>query len=156
MPSWKWASPCRARGPPPSCSPWPAGRPAQVPARFHRRRRRANRKSEKDPLSDMNTEPETRRPSMVRAAITGVHGSLPDYVLTNAELAALVDTTDSWIVERTGIRERRILKGPGLGTSHMASGAVKGLLEKTGTVAADVDLLICATTRPPVPASSTR
>ena len=76
----------------------------------------------------MNKEPETRRPSTVRAAITGVHGSLPDYVLTNAELAALVDTTDSWIVERTGIRERRILKGPGLGTSHMAAGAVKGLL----------------------------
>ena len=61
----------------------------------------------------MNIEPETRRPTMVRAAITGVHGSLPDYVLTNAELAALVDTTDSWIVERTGIRERRILKGLG-------------------------------------------
>src|SRR5580693_4250403 len=96
----------------------------------------------------MSIEPETRRPSPVRAAITGVHGSLPDYVLTNAELAAMVDTTDSWIVERTGIRERRILKGPGLGTSHMASGAVKGLLEKTGTAAADVDLLICATTTP--------
>ena len=72
--------------------------------------------------------PETRRPSPVRAAITGVHGSLPDYVLTNAELAAMVDTTDSWIVERTGIKERRILKGIGLGTSHMASGAVKGPL----------------------------
>src|SRR5215470_12479294 len=96
----------------------------------------------------MNNKPETRRPSAVRAAITGVHGSLPDYVLTNAELAAMVDTTDSWIVERTGIKERRILKGPGLGTSHMASGAVKGLLEKTNTAPAEIDLLICATTTP--------
>src|SRR5271169_3948818 len=96
----------------------------------------------------MNKEPETRRPRTVRAAITGVHGSVPDYVLTNAELAAMVDTTDSWIIERTGIKERRILKGPGLGTSHMASGAVRGLLEKTRTAPADVDLLICATTTP--------
>jgi 3-oxoacyl-[acyl-carrier-protein] synthase-3 len=60
----------------------------------------------------------------------------------------LVDTTDSWIVERTGIKERRILKGEGLGTSHMASAAVNGLLEKTATKPADVDLLICATTTP--------
>ena len=65
----------------------------------------------------MDKKPETRRPSPVRAAITGVHGSLPDYVLTNAELAAMVDTTDSWLVERPGIQERRILKAPGLGTS---------------------------------------
>jgi 3-oxoacyl-[acyl-carrier-protein] synthase III len=85
---------------------------------------------------------------MIRTAITGVHGYLPEYVLTNAELAKLVNTTDSWIVERTGIKERRILKGEGLGTSHMASAAVKGLLEKTATKAADVDLLICATTTP--------
>src|SRR5712691_9588539 len=96
----------------------------------------------------MIKKPETRRRNKVRAAITGVHGYLPDYVLSNAELAALVDTTDSWIVERTGIKERRILRGEGLGTSHMASAAVKGLLEKTGTRPADVDLLICATTTP--------
>jgi 3-oxoacyl-[acyl-carrier-protein] synthase III len=83
-----------------------------------------------------------------RAAITGVHGYLPEYVLSNAELAKLVDTTDSWIVERTGIKERRILKGEGLGTSHMAGAAVKGLLAKTATKPADVDLLICATTTP--------
>jgi 3-oxoacyl-[acyl-carrier-protein] synthase III len=96
----------------------------------------------------MNEKPETRRGNALRAAITGVHGYLPEYVLSNAELAELVDTTDSWIVERTGIRERRILKGVGLGTSHMASAAVKGLLEKTATRPADVDLLICATTTP--------
>src|SRR6266853_1649475 len=96
----------------------------------------------------MIKKPETRRRHPVRAAITGVHGYLPDYVLGNAELAALMDTTDSWIVERTGIKERRILKGEGLGTSHMASAAVNGLLEKTATRPADVDLLICATTTP--------
>src|SRR5882724_9463875 len=96
----------------------------------------------------MIRKPETRRRSGGRAAITGVHGYLPDYVLGNAELAELVDATDSWIVERTGIKERRILKGAGLGTSHMASAAVKGLLEKTATKPAEVDLLICATTTP--------
>jgi len=96
----------------------------------------------------MIKKPETRRRNGVRAAITGVHGYLPDYVLSNAELAALVDTSDSWIVERTGIKERRILKGEGRGTSYMASAAVKGLLEKTKTRPADVDLLICATTTP--------
>src|SRR5579862_4754481 len=93
-------------------------------------------------------KPETRRRRGPRAAITGVHGYVPDDVLGNAELAALVDTSDAWIVERTGIKERRILKGLGLGTSHMASAAVKGLLAKTGTKASEVDLLICATTTP--------
>src|ERR1700719_5348068 len=96
----------------------------------------------------MNKKSETRRRNRVRAAITGMHGHVPDYVLSNAELAKLVDTTDSWIVERTGIKERRILKGQGLGTSHMAAAAVKGLLEKTATSPADIDLLICATTTP--------
>ena len=97
---------------------------------------------------DMSRKPKPGRRSGACAAITGVHGHLPDYVLGNAELANLVDTTDSWIIERTGIKERRILKGDGLGTSHMASVAVKGLLEKTATNPADVDLLICATTTP--------
>ena len=96
----------------------------------------------------MIKKPQTRRRNRMHAAITGVHGYLPDYVLGNAELAKLVDTTDSWIVERTGIKERRILKGEGLGTSHMASEAVRGLLEKTATKPGDVDLLICATTTP--------
>ena len=62
----------------------------------------------------------------------------------------MVETTDAWIVERTGIRERRILKGEGLGTSHMGAEAVRGLLEKTGTAPQDVDLLICATTTPSI------
>jgi 3-oxoacyl-[acyl-carrier-protein] synthase-3 len=84
----------------------------------------------------------------IRAAITGVHGYLPDYVLTNSELAAMVDTSDAWITERTGIKERRILKGEGLGTSHMAAAAVRGLLDKTETAPDTIDLLICATTTP--------
>ena len=67
-----------------------------------------------------------------RAAITAVHGYLPPDLLTNAELARMVDTTDAWITERTGIKERHILKGEGLGTSHMAAEAVRGLLAKTG------------------------
>jgi 3-oxoacyl-[acyl-carrier-protein] synthase-3 len=87
-------------------------------------------------------------PLPIRAAITGVHGYVPDYVLNNAELAAMVNTSDAWITERTGIKERRILKGEGLGTSHMAAEAVRGLLAKTATKPGDIDLLICATTTP--------
>ena len=96
----------------------------------------------------MTAQSQKRRPASIRAAITAVHGHLPQYVLTNQELAKLVDTTDAWIVERTGIKERRILKGEGLGTSHMAAEAVRGLLEKTDTSPGEVDLLICATTTP--------
>ena len=87
-------------------------------------------------------------PTKPRAAITAVHGYLPPDVLTNAELAAMVDTSDAWITERTGIKQRHILKGAGLGTSHMGAEAVRGLLEKTATPAKDIDLLICATTTP--------
>ncbi len=96
----------------------------------------------------IDRKPMPRRRPERRAAITGVHGYVPDYVLGNAELARLVATSDDWIVERTGIKERRLLKGEGLGTSHMACGAVKGLLAKTKTLPGDVDLLICATTTP--------
>jgi 3-oxoacyl-[acyl-carrier-protein] synthase-3 len=83
-----------------------------------------------------------------RAAITGVCGYVPPHVLSNAELAQMVDTSDKWILERTGIKERRILTGKGLGTSHMAAEAVRGLLAKTQTLPDEVDLLICATTTP--------
>jgi 3-oxoacyl-[acyl-carrier-protein] synthase-3 len=92
--------------------------------------------------------PSLSDPLPIRSAITAVHGYVPDYVLTNGELATLVDTSDAWITERTGIKERRILKGEGLGTSHMAAEAVRGLLAKTGTSPDQVDLLICATTTP--------
>ncbi|MBK6731203.1 MAG: ketoacyl-ACP synthase III [Bacteroidetes bacterium] len=82
------------------------------------------------------------------AAITGVHGWVPEYRLTNQELEKLVDTTDEWIMTRTGIKERRILKGEGLATSDMVVEAVKGLLEKTGNTVKDIDMLIVATTTP--------
>lgn len=82
-----------------------------------------------------------------RAAITGVQGYLPEHILTNEELAQMVDTNTEWITTRTGIRERRILKGS-LGTSYMAAEAVKGLLAKTGTRAEEIDLLIVATVTP--------
>ena len=85
---------------------------------------------------------------MVRAAITGVQGYVPDYILTNAELETMVETSDEWITSRTGIKERRILKGDGLGTSTMATEAVKGLLAKTDTDPNEVDLVICATVTP--------
>ena len=87
-------------------------------------------------------------PVAARAAITAVHGYVPPDVLTNADLARMVDTTDAWITERTGIKERHILKGEGLGTSHMGAEAVRGLLAKTKTDPEDVELLICATTTP--------
>jgi len=95
-----------------------------------------------------NVKPSRKRAKPIRAAITAVQGYVPPDVLTNAELARMVDTSDSWITERTGIKERHILKGEGLGTSHMGAEAVRGLLQKTGTSPKDVDLLICATTTP--------
>lgn len=84
----------------------------------------------------------------IKASITGIQGYVPDYVLTNAELETMVATNDEWIVSRTGIKERRILKGEGLGSSHMGAEAVKGLLAKTNTRPEEIDLLICATTTP--------
>ncbi len=86
--------------------------------------------------------------STLTAAITGVAGYLPEYVLTNQELERMVDTTDEWIQTRTGIRERRLLKGDNQGVSVMAIEAVRELLRKTGTAPADVDLLLLATVTP--------
>lgn len=83
-----------------------------------------------------------------RAAITAVGGYVPDYVLSNAELETMVETTDEWITTRTGIKERRILKGEGKGTSDMAVEAVRQILEKKNLDPNDIDLLICATTTP--------
>ena len=91
----------------------------------------------------------------LKAAITGVNGYVPDYVLTNQELETMVDTNDEWITSRTGIKERRILKGEGQGTSVMATEAVKGLLEKTDTQPEEIDLVICATITPDMPFPST-
>lgn len=84
----------------------------------------------------------------IKAAITGVYGYVPEYILTNNELATMIDTTDEWIMTRIGIKERRIQKGEGLGTSDMGVEAVLGLLKKTNTKPEDVDFLICATVTP--------
>ncbi|MFT2009337.1 beta-ketoacyl-ACP synthase III [Pontibacter sp. 13R65] len=86
--------------------------------------------------------------SKITAAITGVSGYAPEYVLTNKELETMVETNDEWILSRTGIKERRILKGENQGTSQIAIPAVKDLLKKTNTKPEEVDLLICATTTP--------
>jgi len=84
----------------------------------------------------------------IRAKISGIHAWVPPYILTNKELEQMVDTSDEWIMTRTGIRERHILKGEGLGTSDMGAEAVKGLLKKTGIGPEEIDLLICATVTP--------
>ena len=84
----------------------------------------------------------------MKAAITGVGGYVPDYILTNAELETMVDTNDEWIQTRTGIKERRILKGEGLGTSDMATEAVKDLLARKNIDPTEIELVICATTTP--------
>jgi 3-oxoacyl-[acyl-carrier-protein] synthase-3 len=84
----------------------------------------------------------------VRASITGVAAYVPDYVLTNQELEHMVETSDEWITTRTGIKERRILKGEGQGVTVMAEQAVNDLLRKTNTDPLDIDLVIFATVTP--------
>lgn len=86
--------------------------------------------------------------SRIAAGITGIHGWVPEYRLTNDELSTMVDTTDEWIMQRIGIKERRILKEEGKATSDMGAEAVKGLLKKTGTKPEDIELVICATITP--------
>src|SRR6187551_2488777 len=80
-----------------------------------------------------------------RAAITGVGGYVPDYILTNKELETMVDTSDEWITSRTGIKERRILKGENQGVSVLGIEAVKDLLAKTKVDPKEIDLIIFAT-----------
>ena len=81
----------------------------------------------------------------IKAAITGVAVYVPEDVLTNADLAKIVDTNDEWIRSRTGIEKRHILKGEGLGTSDMAVKAIEKLFQKTGTNPEEIDLIICGT-----------
>lgn len=88
---------------------------------------------------------------MIRAAITGVGGYIPPDVLDNFELSRMVDTSDEWIMQRIGIRERRILKEKGKATSSMATKAVKELLKKTHTLPEEIDFLICGTITPDMP-----
>lgn len=91
----------------------------------------------------------------INAVITGIGGYVPEYVLGNEELSRMVDTNDEWIMSRVGIKERRILKEEGLGSSYMARKAVKQLLSKTNTAPEEVDCLIVATITPDYPTPST-
>ena len=84
----------------------------------------------------------------INAVITGIGGYVRDYVLTNEELARMVDTSDEWITTRVGIKERRILTEEGLGTSYMARKAARQLLDKTGADPDTIDALIVTTTTP--------
>ncbi len=84
--------------------------------------------------------------SKIAAGITGIHGWVPEYRLTNDELSTMVETTDEWIMQRIGIKERRILKEGA--TSDMGAEAVKGLLEKTGKKPEDIEVVVCATITP--------
>jgi 3-oxoacyl-[acyl-carrier-protein] synthase-3 len=91
--------------------------------------------------------------SKITAAITGVQGYLPDNIVTNHDLAKIVDTSDEWILSRTGISERRIMKDGA--SSDMAAGAVKALLEKKGIDPLEIELVIVATVTPDYPFPST-
>ncbi len=84
----------------------------------------------------------------MRAVIKGIGAYLPEYILTNDELSRMVDTSDEWIMTRIGVKERRILKEDGLGTSHMGALAVEDLIKKTGLNRDEIDMLICATVTP--------
>lgn len=85
---------------------------------------------------------------MVNAKISGIAAYIPEDILDNETLSKMVDTNDEWITTRVGIKERRILKGEGRGSSFMGIKAVKQLLDETGVNPADVQLLICATSNP--------
>lgn len=91
----------------------------------------------------------------INAAITCVGGYVPDYVMTNKELEKIVDTTDEWITTRTGIKERRILKGEGKATSDMGAEVVKQICTKRGISPEEIDLLLVATVTPDMPFPST-
>src|SRR6266853_602262 len=82
------------------------------------------------------------------AAITAVGGYVPEYRLTNAILETMVDTNDEWIRTRTGVEERRILKGEGLASSDLGAPAVVDLCKKRGISPQEIDCLICATVTP--------
>jgi 3-oxoacyl-[acyl-carrier-protein] synthase-3 len=91
----------------------------------------------------------------ITAAITAVGSYVPDFVLSNQVLETLVDTNDEWITTRTGIKERRLLKEEGRGTSFMAIKAAQDLLEKANLDPKAIDLVIMATATPDMPVAST-
>jgi len=89
----------------------------------------------------------------LHAAVTGVEGYVPEHILTNEDLSKMVDTSDEWITTRTGIKERRIMRGGA--SSDIALEAVQGLLRKTNTNPLDIELVILATVTPDYPFPST-
>ena len=91
----------------------------------------------------------------LKAAITAVGAYVPEFVLTNKLLEGMVDTNDEWITSRTGIKERRILKEEGKGTSFMAIKAAEDLMAKTGLDPKDIDMIIMATATPDLPVAAT-
>ncbi|MEL0651613.1 beta-ketoacyl-ACP synthase III [Algibacter sp. TI.3.09] len=93
--------------------------------------------------------------SKISAAITAVGAYVPEYVLTNQILETMVDTNDEWITSRTGIKERRILKDDGKGTSYLAIKAAQDLINKKGIDPKDIELVIVATATPDMKAAST-
>ena len=93
--------------------------------------------------------------SKITAAITAIGGYVPDFVLTNQILETLVDTNDEWITTRTGIKERRILKEDGKGTSYLAIKTAQNLIDKSGLDPKEIDLVIVATATPDMKAAST-
>jgi 3-oxoacyl-[acyl-carrier-protein] synthase-3 len=85
---------------------------------------------------------------MFKAKITGVASYTPDYILNNEELAQMVETSDEWITTRVGIKERRILKQEGAGSSELGARALQSLIDKTGIDPTEIELIICATSNP--------
>jgi 3-oxoacyl-[acyl-carrier-protein] synthase-3 len=91
----------------------------------------------------------------ITAAITAVGSYVPDFVLSNQVLETLVETNDEWITSRTGIKERRLLKEEGQGTSFMAIKAAQNLFKKANIDPKEIDLVIMATATPDMPVAST-
>ncbi|WP_310554705.1 beta-ketoacyl-ACP synthase III [Flavobacterium sp.] len=91
----------------------------------------------------------------ITAAITAVGAYVPEFVLSNQVLETMIDTNDEWIITRTGIKERRILKEKGKGTSYLAIKAAQNLIEKSGINPAEIDMVIMATTTPDMPVAAT-
>src|ERR1700754_1060194 len=89
------------------------------------------------------------------AAITAIGGFVPDDKLTNADLEKMVDTTDEWIRTRTGVSERRILKGEGKATSDLGAPAVLDLCKKRGMEPSEIECVICCTVTPDMPFPAT-
>ncbi len=93
--------------------------------------------------------------STITAAITAVGGYVPDFVLSNKVLETMVDTNDEWITSRTGIKERRLLKDEGKGTSYLAIKAAEDLISRKNINPAEIDLVLVATATPDLPVAST-